>query len=166
MKQTFTLIMVTLFCFMGSATLIAQSQEQKALTIVLTDGTYVQFPLLDVPVAKMDGSNIVFKSTKTEAIYLRTSVTKYYFNIVEVPNSVRGLTNKSETTITTTRDYILLSNPNKLPLPIQVFSLTGSLMNSAVNVISNNSAQIFISGLIPGIYIIKMNNESFKFLKK
>lgn len=163
MMRTITLMIVTAFCLIGTVSL--QAEERTALSVDLTDGTKVQFFLSDQLVMVPQEEDVVFKSTAATATYSRSSVAKFYFETAE-PNAVNELSAKDETRLAVNEDYILVTSPNFLPMPVHVYSLSGAQMPAAVSRVSENSVKIPVAGLASGVYIITLNNQSFKFLKK
>jgi len=164
MMRTITFMIVIAFCLIGTISL--QAEEQTALSVNLTDGTKVQFFLSELPVIVPQGEDVVFESTKATATYSRSNVVKFYFETVEVPNAVNEVSGKNETRLAVHEDYIVITSQDVLPMPVLVYSVSGVQIPTGVSRISESSVKIPIARLSQGVYIIRLKNQSFKFLKK
>ena len=164
MVRKITLLFTTVFLFLGSISLKAADEEKTALVVRLNDGTEVQFITSEKLTVTNSGNDVVFKSTSATATYQRSNVAKFYFK-AHVPSSVEKVPSNQKTNFLIHGDYILITSTETLAKPM-MFNVNGVMLVSQVNRITNNSAQISISSLPRGIYIVTANKQSFKFIKK
>lgn len=163
MVRKITLLIAAAILLVGSISLKA-AEEKTALVVKLKDGTEVQFITSEKLTITNNGNDVVFKSTTAQATYPRSNVAKFYFKPA-VESSVEKVKDEQSTSFLMQSEYILITSTEALAMPL-IFNINGMMLAAPVSRISGNSAQISISSLPRGIYIVTANKQSFKFIKR
>ena len=138
--RKFLVFLVTLL------TLSASAEDAKGHKMVLCfkDGNKVAFVIKDKPQISFSGDKIVIESTNGSIDYLRSNVEDFHFD--EIETSVESIEYNGEGNV-------------------YIFDLNGHLITMMKDD-SLNSAKILLDSFKSGMYIIKIGNQSIKYLKK
>ena len=134
--------------------LIGSAQTQQAV-LTTTDGQRVVFLLADKPVVTYDGSDVKVSSVNDTVLYPSNQVQKITLEIVEdTPNAINSLKD-NETKFTIRNGQILVNGK------VAVYTLDGKTVGEST-VGTDGRATLSVPYSHEGIYIIKLNNKSFK----
>lgn len=139
--------------------LIGSAQTQQAV-LTTTDGQRVVFLLADKPVVTYDGSDVKVSSVNDTVLYPSNQVQKITVEIVEdTPNAINSL--KDNETKFTIRNGQILVNGMPASGKVAVYTLDGKTVGEST-VGTDGRATLSVPYSHEGIYIIKLNNKSFK----
>lgn len=158
-KRNFILALVLFFTGMTGLA------EVNNIVVERKNGTKADYPIDEVMSIKFGNSDLtVVKSDASGVTYAFDEVQKISFAIEE-PGNVKAVPTASEMTVWVARDGSMLRvnnwNSDK-PARVAIYSLQG------VRVIASNEwngADIDISSLVSGIYVIQVDGKTAKFRK-
>jgi len=156
-KSRFTIM---LFCLFGIGMLHAQNN----LVVALTDGTQQSSLLSSLSKITFSGSNTVLNySSGTSVTYATSSIHKLLFSTVSATSDVLGESQKITVYPNPATDYIHLKNVTTGATAIVIYRLDGAAILSTQ--LSSDTREINISTLAKGFYLLKVNNQTLKFMK-
>lgn len=131
------------------------------LVIEINDSKQHSYSLSDKPVITFDNDRLFIKTDKIEIDYPISNIVKYYFieldetGVEDIKNDVDNIN-----FIYTNPDFLCVEGING-DADINIYDISGRVC--AVNSTkSDNCMKIELSTLKKGVYIIKVNNHSFK----
>ena len=142
------------------------AEDEVLLRVSLMDGSEVLFSLEEKPEVTFDDESVFIQSTASSATYQIDHVVE--MNFVEKDPVV---TKKEEMPDVSAKILFRILGDlvkvvgNNLSSEISVFTADGRLVEVPVDY-SNNEINVRLGSLPRGIYIIKTNQQSFKFIKK
>lgn len=152
-------LLLLLLLLMGSTTpLLAQT----ALIVHQKSGEVVYYSFSEQPKVTYLGTNLVITTSKTKVEYPLANLLKFSFG--DMANSVGAVASESKTEVRLDNGAIAVTGAKPSSV-LAIYNTNGMLINSHI-VDENGNAYIFISNLTKGIYIIKSDNITFKFIKK
>ena len=134
------------------------------LVIEMNDTKKHSYSLEDNPVISFDNDILIIKTDKIELSYPISDIVKYYFIKEDDTSisSVNGGANNIHFNYTNT-DFLLIegiANKDK----VEVYEINGRTCH--VDIIrNNNSVTVEIKPLPQGVYLVKVNNHSFKLIR-
>ena len=134
------------------------------LVIEMNDTKKHSYSLEDNPVISFDNDILIIKTDKIELSYTISDIVKYYFIKEDDTSisSVNGGANNIHFNYTNT-DFLLIegiANKDK----VEVYEINGK--NCLVDIVRNdNNVRVVLNTLPKGIYLIKVNNHSFKLIR-
>ncbi|MBR5918419.1 MAG: T9SS type A sorting domain-containing protein [Prevotella sp.] len=142
------------------------AEDEVLLRVSLMDGSEVLFSLEEKPEVTFDDESVFIQSTASSATYQIDHVVE--MNFVEKDPVV---TKKEEMPDVSAKILFRILGDlvkvvgNNLSSEISVFTADGRLVEVPVDY-SNNEINVRLGSLPRGIYIIKTNQQSFKFIRK
>ena len=134
------------------------------LVVEKTDGSAVKYVLADEPVVTFSGTKVCIKSTKAEASYERSAVSRYYFETIS-----DGIAEVTTSPTDLRFDY---SNADKVTIhgitdvaSVKVYDVTGKQMPVLITS-SAEAVSVNISSLSSGVYVIALPNHPSIKIKK
>ncbi|MBO5866318.1 MAG: T9SS type A sorting domain-containing protein [Bacteroidaceae bacterium] len=131
------------------------------LVIEINDSKQHSYSLSDKPVITFDNDRLFIKTDKIEIDYPISNIVKYYFieldetGVEDIKNDVDNIN-----FIYTNPDFLCVEGING-DADINIYDISGRVC--AVNSTkSDNCMKIELNTLKKGVYIIKVNNHSFK----
>lgn len=142
------------------------AEDEVLLRVSLMDGSEVLFSLEEKPEVTFDDESVFIQSTASSATYQIDHVVE--MNFVEKDPVV---TKKEEMPDVSAKILFRILGDlvkvvgNNLSSEVSVFTADGRSVEVPVDY-SNNEINVRLGSLPCGIYIIKTNQQSFKFIKK
>ena len=142
------------------------AEDEVLLRVSLMDGSEVLFSLEEKPEVTFDDESVFIQSTASSATYQIDHVVE--MNFVEKDPVV---TKKEEMPDVSAKILFRILGDlvkvvgNNLSSEVSVFTADGRSVEVPVGY-SNNEINVRLGSLPRGIYIIKTNQQSFKFIKK
>lgn len=142
------------------------AEDEVLLRVSLMDGSEVLFSLEEKPEVTFDDESVFIQSTASSATYQIDHVVE--MNFVEKDPVV---TKKEEIPDVSAKILFRILGDlvkvvgNNLSSEVSVFTADGRSVEVPVDY-SNNEINVRLGSLPRGIYIIKTNQQSFKFIKK
>ena len=142
------------------------AEDEVLLRVSLMDGSEVLFSLEEKPEVTFDDESVFIQSTASSATYQIDHVVE--MNFVEKDPVV---TKKEEMPDVSAKILFRILGDlvkvvgNNLSSEVSVFTADGRSVEVPVNY-SNNEINVRLGSLPRGIYIIKTNQQSFKFIRK
>ena len=142
------------------------AEDEVLLRVSLMDGSEVLFSLEEKPEVTFDDESVFIQSTASSATYQIDHVVE--MNFVEKDPVV---TKKEEMPDVSAKILFRILGDlvkvvgNNLSSEVSVFTADGRSVEVPVDY-SNNEINVRLGSLPRGIYIIKTNQQSFKFIKK
>lgn len=131
------------------------------LVIEINDSKQHSYSLSDKPIITFDNDRLFIKTDKIEIDYPISNIVKYYFieldetGVEDIKNDVDNIN-----FIYTNPDFLCVEGING-DADINIYDISGRVC--AVNSTkSDNCMKIELNTLKKGVYIIKVNNHSFK----
>ena len=139
------------------AAMMALSMSAKSLVLTLADGTEVYFLLGGEkdPVMKISKETVTV-DTKS---FTFTDVVKFHISQTDDPNAIQKITAGSTRFDGTT---LFVSSTDK---SVQVYTVDGKKVNVKSSQ-SDGMTMIPVANLESGIYVLRVGNQSMKFIKK
>ena len=133
-----------------------------ALIVELVDGTTQEYVIGDAPRVTFDESNVLIKSLVVETEIPKDEVERFYFDWKGQPSTAIDEVRKpADFSFNYDGCNVLLTGADGL---VQVYDMSGRcLLNSRT---TDGVASIDMTPFNTGVYIIKMNTQSIKILKK
>lgn len=132
-----------------------------AFVVYISSGEKVSYMLVSYPVVTFDADNVILSTTNNRVEYAKSDVAKFTLEHV----TTDGIKNEatSDTQIRQHDGTFLFEGfaPNTV---ISVYDTAGHLVDSA-STSSDGSAMIATNAYKSGIYILKADNKSYKFIK-
>ena len=138
---------------------VATASAQSALVVELRDGSNTTFLLAENPRVTFAGEQLSIVSSSATMEFNRSDVKNWHF--VDTPSSVENITAESKAKL---EGNALLISGITDDTAIVLYSVDGvAVKHSAV---TGGTCTISLDDIQAGIYIVKFNNTTFKFLKK
>lgn len=151
-------LLLMLSLFIGCATSLL---AQTALIVHLKSGEVVYYSFSEQPKVTYSGTDLLLTTTKTKVEYPLANLQKFTFG--DMANGIGDvLINKAEMKLENGAIVVTNAKPSSV---VSIYNASGMLAKSHV-VDENGNAYISSSNLKEGIYIIKSDNVTFKFIKK
>ena len=151
-----------LLAMLGMGWCYASGSHQ--LLVKKTDGSTIRYVLADEPVVTFSGTKVCIKSTKAEASYERSAVSKYYFETIS-----DGIAEVTTSPTDLRFDY---SNADKVTIygiteasSVNVYDVTGKQMPVLITS-SAEAVSVNLSSLSSGVYVIALPNHPSIKIKK
>lgn len=126
--------------------------ENKALCVSLNDGTKATFTLAKKPVITFSAENVVISSDNFNTTYLKSDVKSFTFVPDENGNVNEIADNNSYYTFV---NNIFSANADN----ILIYNISGQLIKTGDRIVSLQDSS-------NGIYIVKVNNQTIKIIKR
>ena len=148
-----------------SMTSINISQAQNSLIIRMHDGTQSGSIVSSLDKITFSGNTMIVKKTDTTlSSYIFSDIQRMTFGIYSDISTVKADPNELTIYPNPATKYILLKNAPEGELTIVVYGLDGiELIHKKL---MNGMQQIDISDLAKGLYLLKVNEKTFKFRKQ
>lgn len=143
------------------------AEEEVALCVVLNDGSEVYFAFDKNPVVTFDDENVYIQATSSPATYLIEDVQELRFEKEAVVTNVEeGLPTASAKIYfrIMANDLVKVTGVGLTP-DVSVYTAEGKSVEVPVDY-SQSEINIRLGSLPRGLYIIKTNQQSFKFIRK
>ena len=155
MKRLFITFSCLLFSF-G-----VMSQEKNNMLVFLKDGTQLSFHIEASPRITFSDKNLKIVSTAAAAEIARDNILRFEFMSMPL-SSVNKISDNSNFSI---EGNSVIVSPLAPGTQVQVYTLNGSLISTS-DAGSNGIVNLQFSDYPSGIYIIRYNDNSIKFIKK
>lgn len=166
MKTAHSIIRTILLTALLSAPLLGSADEGSGKYVMIvetTDGAPVQYELDEQPVVTFDKDSVVI--TTSTADYIGYSkIERIHFDVTSTtPMGIDDVT-KPGVTVRIGRDEIVFLNIGT-PATVAAFAINGASMPTDYTADGGN-VTVRTASYPKGIYIFKVNNRSFKIIKK
>lgn len=134
------------------------------LVIEINNSKKHSYSLEDNPVISFDSKRLIIKTDKIELSYQISDIVKYYF-IKEDDTSISSINGDANNIHInyTNNDFILIEGIAEED-NVNVYEINGRTCH--VNITrSNDSVIVELKNLPKGIYLVKVNNHSFKLIR-
>jgi len=162
MKKRWKVIGVVVFV---STVIISSFQAQNSMIVRLHDGSQTGTFISSIDKITFSGdSMIVKKKDLSESVFLYTDIDHLTFGIYSGISLVTTTLDTTAVFPNPATNYILLVHPPEGELNIVIYGLDG--IELIHRKLINGMQQIDIHDLAKGLYILKVNNKTYKFLKQ
>ena len=134
------------------------------LVIVMNNSKQHSYSLLDKPIISFENDRLVIKTTEIEISYNLLDIIKYYFKEVDDTGISDVNENIDKIHFTYTNPDLLFIEGVAGDADINVYDISGRVCDTILTK-SDNCAKIELNTLQKGVYIIKVNNHSFKIIR-
>ena len=174
MKGFKSILILVVLSFLAVADAIAAGGI--TLFLLLKDGKSETYSLVEKPVLTFAGDSLLIQSaTVTTAVpYGYSKVDKIYFDVVtpddtpseggEVPTDIEKALENASYSFAYDGKTVQISGAGDYPV-VAVYGLNGMKVE-APSQVSSQQVLISLSALPKGIYVIRVNNRSFKIVKR
>lgn len=138
---------------------VATASAQSALVIELRDGSNAIFLLAENPRVTFAGEQLSIVSSSATMEFNRRDVKNWHF--VDTPSSVENITAEAKAKL---EGGALLISGITDDTAIALYSVDGVAVKYSA--VIGGTCTISLDDIPAGIYIVKFNNTTFKFLKK
>lgn len=135
------------------------------LVIEMNDSRQHSYSLSDKPVITFDNNRLFIKTDKIELDYPIKDIVKYYFTELD-ETGVEDIKKDAN------KIHFIYTNPDFLSIEgvigdadIKVYDISGRICD-VISTNSDNCIKVELKGLTKGVYIIKINNHSFKIIRR
>lgn len=144
------------------AALAVYAQPTKILVWLVT-GEQVAYSLADRPKMVVENDNVHLTTTTADIVYAAKDIKKVTFD--GQTDGIEQATMAGKTGEATLSQELMTFTGFKPGEAVRIFDAAGRLtVSNAIN--SDGSLTITLSGLKQGVYIVKTQYKSFKFIKK
>ena len=150
--------LLLLLLLLSSATSLL---AQTALVVHQKSGEVVYFSFSEQPKATYSGTNLVLTTTKTTVEYPIANLLKFTFG--DMADGIEDVTD-AKADVKIDNDAIIITG-TKVSADVSVFNVSGVKVCTKKADADGNAA-ISTSNLPNGVYVVKSNNVTFKFIKK
>lgn len=149
---------IALSLLIALACISAKAEDGKSLYVTFNDGQKVEFALAKTPEVTFGNNQMTIKTTDTTTSYDLTTVASFTYNA-----STTGISKtETENKLVWEGNRIIVDGINN---KVHVYTIDGK--NVGLSPIVNGSKTVInIDTLTKGIYIIKVNNQSFKIARQ
>lgn len=154
---------MALLCLLCCMRIGIQADTGKSLVIEKNNGAKTTFLLSESPELTFANRSLKVTVNGKNTIFLIDDVSQYYFEIT-APNTITPL-QTSDLRICYSSSQTLIIDGVNMPAAVSIHAIDGKAYPANVRV-ANGRAEISISQLPTGIYIISINNQQLKFYKK
>ena len=163
--KSLRVITLCLFCmFLASSKCLAadnQDGNSKRLVVWLKNGEKVFFDLEEFPKTTFMGNEVVIETNTFTTTYPIDQVLKYTYE--SKTTEIRGITDND---VLVSQDGNVLTFGNvKHESPICIYTINGILLEK-IDVFNHRRVYISLNNHPSGIYLIKLNDLTYKILKK
>ena len=137
---------------------IEEINQTTTLVIECVDGTAQKYSSTEQPKVSFDETTVYVKSELLETEFAIENVERFYFEIEE--SSINSNLANEFSFYYDGRNVIIEGED----CAVSIFDMNGRVCYNAIT--CNRYSSIDISGYVPGIYIVKVNNQTIKILKK
>lgn len=138
------------------------SEPESSLIVWHSNGTITKFALDDEPVTTYSNGNLTITTNSTTLSLPLEEVSRYTYQI----NTSTAISNALKTIqkVQLDGDKIMFSQLTK-DTDIKVYSTSGLLVNT-IQAKAGQTTSVSLNSLPQGVYIVKLNGVTYKFLKK
>lgn len=137
---------------------------QNVIVVCQKDGTVAKFAFTEKPVVTYSGDELVMTTNKTSVQYPMNRLLKIYFDVAEVPDGIDVEVTQPEDVQFAFRDGGLVVSGGKAGAVVNLYRLNG-VAAGQFRLDDNGCVTISTDHLSRGVYIMKAEQVSFKFLK-
>ena len=137
----------------------ATAFAQSALVVELRDGSSATFLLAEKPRVTFVGEQMDVVSSSASMEINRRDVMNWHFSAL--PTSVDDITVEAKAMLE--ENNLVISGISE-ETTITLYTLSGAVVKRTT--VINGNCTIPLDGLTAGVYLVKYNNTTFKFLKK
>lgn len=166
MKPTLSVIRNILLIVLLSIPLLGSADdgsEKYVMIVETTDGTSVQYELDEQPVVSFDKDSVAISTSTTEYIGY-SKIERIRFDVTPAEPTGIGDIAKPEVTVRISRDEVVFLNVGT-PATVAAFAISGTSMPADYTADGGN-VTVRTASYPKGVYIFKVNNHSFKIIKK
>ncbi len=156
---------LTIFLLLSFASMFNAVSGQNSLIIRFNDGSTQSFLLTDLRKVSFSGSNIMFLKTNTSLdSCIISNVGALSFGIKTRINETTGSNNVLIFPNPAEKFIYLKNMPEGKLLDVSIYSLDGIKVIGTI--FRSNSSSIDVSSLCKGLYLLKANGYTLKFIKQ
>ena len=166
MNRDITILLLMMASLFGCQRMLAQTEAADALVLLLKDGTSHSYKLAEKPVVTFDSEKSVIKTSDFETSledYNYADISKLYF-ADGGSASVEGVEVKGISFSFTDGSHVIIKGVDE-KVTVTVTSLDAKDYHSSIKR-GQDSVAIDLSSAPSGVYIIKVNNNSYKIIKR
>lgn len=155
--------LLTLMLFAFSATMFANGKD--VLSVLMKDGTSLYFLLAEKPYITFQNDEVKIVSDINEALVKRTLVERFEF-VNEIPTKIEDVEELDEQLRAGFRlegDAVYITGLES-GCKVMLYSMDGRVVNTSVAA-DDGCVTLSLKTLASGIYIVKYNEITFKFIK-
>lgn len=134
------------------------------MQIALKDGSHQEILLNDLPVVNFEKNTLTISTTKDEIIYNDIALITFSEKIKDEPTGLNEL-QKSENPLMQVTDNKIVFSHLDHKSRVDVYTLQGKLVTSSSSD-SGDEITVEWGSFTPGVYIFRVNQRSFKLIKK
>lgn len=149
-------LLLTVLCFCG----LLQCYGQKKLVLHQTNGTNVSIGFDEKPVLSVYVNGVRLATSTYDVCYENNQVKS--FEIVDTNTGINDIAEHTKPSLS--NGQISVDNA-KSGTEVMVYSTQGMLV-SKVAADENGHANVNLSSLPTGVYVVKVGNNSYKFMKR
>ncbi|MBP5422416.1 MAG: T9SS type A sorting domain-containing protein [Paludibacteraceae bacterium] len=166
MKKTF--LLKNVFSSLALLTCVSTAVHAESLIVEQFKENSQQtettsYDLGDKPILTFSGTNLVVKTDRASAEFELSKVVKYYF-AESVPTSAKEISETPMSYVYLTEEAIHLRKFEP-QLPVYLYSVSGQLILTK-QTSNEGDLDLTLSNLAKDVYIIKINNNTIKFINK
>lgn len=154
---------LALLCLLLSLTSIMRADTGKSLIVESKNGSTVSFLLADLPVLTFSNRSLVVTANNQSVSFEIDNVEKYYFK--SAGTDIAGVSSQAGVRVSYTENGNVVVEGFNQPAQVKLFSVGGIEYTDHVSM-SGDKADISLSSLPKGVYIIRVNNQQIKVYKK
>lgn len=152
MKKIALSLLVALAC------ITAKAENGKSLYVNFNDGQKVEFALAKTPEVTFGNNQMTIKTTEATTTYELTTVASFTYNADATGISKTETDNK----LAWEGNRIIVDGTNN---KVHVYTIDGKNMGISP-IVTGSKTILNLDSLTKGIYIIKINNKSFKIARQ
>lgn len=153
----------TLLCLLLSMIPAMWADTGKSLIVESKDGSTISFLLEDSPVLTFSNRSLLVTTNNKKVSFEIDNVEQYYFELTGTNISTIG--NPADIRFWYTENGNVVVEGFKKPAQVKLFSVSGIEYTDNVTM-SGDMAEVALSSLQKGVYIISVNNQQIKVYKK
>lgn len=167
MKSTPTFIRIFLSLLLTAMPMLgmsAQDVEEYVMVVELAgdDSEIVEYKLNEKPVVSFEKDSLVISTSDIEYIGY-SKVSRIYFDVKYVPTDIDNVSDQKVSIKITPSEIVFCNVPTNSK--VTAFTLDGKVMPADAYATTNGVA-VSIASYPKGVYIFRINNRSFKIIKK
>lgn len=157
----FSSVLMLLICFMSTVEASADNEQRHVVKVLLKDGNTLSFEFDEEPTFKL-GASVIIKTNSYEVVgeYAYGQILKIFPD----EHSSSDIKDVRTTTFTLANNKLYVDNISS-ESHVYVYSIDGKSVSAEIEKTDNNLT-VDLSSLSKGAYIVKINNLSYKILKK
>lgn len=154
---------IALLCFLLGLIPAMWADTDKSLIVESKDGSTISFLLKDSPVLTFSNRSL-WVTTNTKMVSFEIdNVEQYYFELTGT--NISTISNPANLRFWYTENGNVVVEGFKQPAQAKLFSVSGIEYTDRVTM-SGDRAEVALSSLQKGVYIISVNNQQIKVYKK